>query len=97
MAESTKPRREVKRDYARERRLTGSLADPGSIPGASTVLHHNAPFSLRTAGASLNQPLCVRPGRDGLLRTHPPIAELVSKSSLDSMARRRSRLASERR
>ena len=37
MAESTKPRRWVNNDYARERRLIGRLADPGSIPGASTL------------------------------------------------------------
>ena len=36
MAESTKPGPGVNWDYARERRLAGRLADPGSIPGAST-------------------------------------------------------------
>ena len=36
MAESTKPGPGVNWDYARERRSAGRLADPGSIPGAST-------------------------------------------------------------
>ena len=39
MAESTKPGPGVNWDYARERRLAGRLADPGSIPGASTCKH----------------------------------------------------------
>ena len=37
MAESTKPGHGVNCGYARERRLIGRLADPGSIPGASTT------------------------------------------------------------
>ena len=39
MAESTKPGPGVNWGYARERRLAGRLADPGSIPGASTTIN----------------------------------------------------------
>lgn len=51
MAESTKPRREAKPDYARERRLVGRFADLGSIPSASTCAMNSNRPPQRGAGS----------------------------------------------
>lgn len=89
MAESTKPGPGVNWDYARERRLAGRLADPGSIPGASTsarwhiALRRSSDLTgIRSADpgeVSNSRPPRVRggPGGRSLARVAPPTRQAL--------------------
>ena len=65
MAESTKPGHGVNCGYARERRLIGRLADPGSIPGASTF---SPLFCIRIVIATRVLRACCVSARDSGVR-----------------------------
>lgn len=84
MAESTKPGPGVNWDYARERRLAGRLADPGSIPGASTILSstHRAahPSPVRTDELVLSSGMSKR-----LTRSGNSLALVIDRPLLDAL------------